>query len=432
MTKTLGILREEKNIWERRVPLTPDHVKELMNKHNIRTIIQPSEIRIFNEKKFEDSGAKINEDLSKCSVILAIKEIPIKYFKPEKTYMFFSHTIKGQKYNMPMLKHMMNLGCNLIDYEKITDKNGRRLVFFGKFAGLAGIIDTLWAYGQKMKFEKIKTPFEEIKQTIHYEDLNKAKNHIREVGNKIEQIGLSDEITPFVIGIAGYGNVSIGVQEVLAELPIKEISPKELHDLNNNYSNKKVYKVVFKEEDMVEPISQDKQFDLQEYYKKPNFYQSIFHNYVDKLTILMNCIYWDKQYPRLITKDFVKKNFEKNNKLKAIGDISVDINGAIELTEKSTSPGDPVFVYNPIIGNVKDGYEGNGIVIMAVDNLPCEVPKESSEAFSDSLIPFIPFIIKADFSADFEKLKLPDEIKKAVILHKGKLTPEYQYINKFL
>ena len=137
---------------------------------------------------------------------------------------------------MPMLKKMMDLECNLIDYEKITDEKGRRLVFFGNFAGLAGMIDTLWAFGQKMKYEKIKTPFEEIKQMIHYRDLDEAKKHIRDIGKKIKKNGLPDSIVPFVIGIVGYGNVSKGVQEVLDELPIEEISPKKIERLDTNFS----------------------------------------------------------------------------------------------------------------------------------------------------------------------------------------------------
>jgi len=432
MNNAIGILREEKNIWERRAPLIPKHIKELKINYNINSILQPSKIRIFSEKNYKEAGARINEDLSNCSVVLAIKEIPNKYFKPEQTYMFFSHTIKGQKYNMPMLKKMMQLKCNLIDYEKITDKKGRRLVFFGKFAGLAGMIDTLWAFGQRMAYKKISTPLQEIKQMIRYKDLDEAKKSINKVGKIIAQEGLPDSITPFVIGIAGYGNVSKGVQEILNELPVKQISPSQLNNLQKNYSKKIIYKVVFKEEDIVEPINKNKKFVLQEYYKKPNQYHSIFHDYIDKMNILMNCIYWSKQYPRLVTKDFVEKNYEKIKKLQVIGDISVDINGAIEFTEKSTSSSKPVFIYDPLKKKILDGFQGNGIVIMAVDNLPCELPKESSKAFSDSLLPFIPSVVNADFSNEFKNLDLPDEIKKAVILHNGKLTPDYEYINKFL
>jgi saccharopine dehydrogenase (NAD+, L-lysine forming) len=146
----------------------------------------------------------------------------------------------------------------------------------------------------------------------------------------------------------------------------------------------------------------------------------------------MNCIYWNNQYPRLVTKEFLEENFTGQMKLQVIGDISVDINGAIEFTEKVTTPSNPVFVYNPVRDDIIEGFEGSGIVVMAVDNLPCELPKESSQEFSDTLINFIPEIIKADFSVSFDKLNLPYEIKKAVILHHGKLTPNYQYINKFL
>ena len=432
MSFTLGIRREDKNKWERRVPLVPEHVKELKEKYGIETIIQPSKIRAFSEKDFGDADAVINEDLSSSSVVFAIKEIPIDFFEPGKTYVFFSHTIKGQKYNMPILKKMMELGCNLVDYEKITDEKGHRLVFFGRYAGLAGMIDTLWAFGQRMRWKEVKTPFVEIKQTIDYRDLDDAEKHIMQLGKTIDQDGLPDSITPFVVGFAGYGNVSGGAQEILDILPVKEITPKQLKATIENPSNRVIYKVVFKEEDMVEPISTGKDFDLQEYYTQPHLYRSVFEKYVNRLTILINCIYWDKQYPRLITKKFMKENYDSRTKLQVIGDISVDITGAIEFTKKATSPGNPIFVYNHLSGEIIDGYTGNGIVVMAVDNLPCELPRESSRYFSETLMRFIPSIVKADFSVDFDSLALSPEIKKAVILHHGKLTPNYQYINKYL
>ena len=431
MNYSLGIRREDKNKWERRVPIIPEHVKELKERFEIETIIQPSQIRAYTDNQYEKVRAQVNEDIS-SKVIFAIKEIPIDFFERGKTYAFFSHTIKGQKYNMPMLKKMMELKCNLIDYEKITDETGRRLVFFGRFAGLAGMVDTLWAFGQRMKWKGIETPFAEVKQIIHYNDLDDAKDHLRKICKTIEQNDLPDPLTPFVVGFAGYGNVSKGTQEILDILPVEEISPEQLENLHKNFSNNMIYKVVFKEEDMMEPISSEKKFDLQEYYTHPHLYRSIFHHYVNSLTILMNCIYWDKQYPRLITKKFMKENYDNNSKLQVVGDISVDIDGAIEFTKKSTTPDSPVFVYNNLSGEITDGFTGDGIVVMAVDNLPCEVPKESSKAFSDSLIPFIPSVVKADFYCDFNRLELPEEIKKAVILHHGKLTPDYQYINNFL
>ncbi len=428
----LGIRREDKNRWERRVPLTPEHIKELKERHGVKTIIQPSQIRVFANKEYESAGAYIDEDLSKSSVVFAVKEVPTNFFEPGKTYVFFSHTIKGQSYNMPMLKKMMELKCNLIDYEKITDEKGRRLVFFGRFAGLAGMIDTLWAFGQRMKWKGINTPFSKIKQTIYYQDLNKTKIHLKEVGNRIEQEGLPDSLTPLVVGFAGYGNVSQGGQEILDILPIKEITPKQLEAIHKNFSDRVIYKVVFKEEDMVEPISSGKNFKLQEYYNHPHLYRSVFHRYLPRLSILMNCIYWNKQYPRLISKEFMKENYNDRSKLQIVGDISVDINGAIEFTEKATPPDNPIFVYNHLSGEIKEGYAGSGVVVMAVDNLPCEVPKESSQVFSDSLFSFVPAIVKASYNVDFDRLELPPEIKNAVVLHRGELTPNYSYINKYL
>ena len=431
MNYSLGIRREDKNKWERRVPIIPEHVKELKEKSEIETIIQPSQIRAYTDSQYEKVGAQVNEDIS-SKVIFAIKEIPIDFFEQGKTYAFFSHTIKGQKYNMPMLKKMMKLKCNLIDYEKITDETGRRLVFFGKFAGLAGMFDTLWAFGQRMKWKGIDNPFAEIKQIIHYNDIEEAKDHLKKIGRTIEQNNLPDVLTPFIVGFAGYGNVSKGAQEVLDILPVEEITPKQLEKVDKNFSKNMIYKVVFKEEDMVEPLSIGKKFDLQEYYTQPQLYQSIFHNYVNLLTILMNCIYWDKQYPRLITKKFIREVYTNKNKLQVVGDISVDIEGAIEFTKKATTPDNPVFVYNPLNEEIINGYSGDGIVVMAVDNLPCEVPKESSRAFSNSLIDFIAPIVKADYNDNFYNLDLPPEIKKAVILYHGELTPKYSYINKFL
>ena len=435
MIFTLGIRREDKNRWERRVPLIPGHVQELKKKHGVETQIQSSEIRVFFDREYRDIGAQVRDDLSLCSVVFAVKEIPIDVFERGKTYVFFSHTIKGQKHNMPMLKKMMDMGCTLIDYERIVDKNGKRLVFFGRFAGLAGMVDTLWIFGQRLKWENIETPFGEIKQAIHYEDLEDIKKHLIKVGRKIETRDIPESLTPLVIGFTGYGHVSIGAQEILDVLPVKEIKPDEIESIYKNPSNKVIYKVVFREEHMVEPVSPGKKFDLQDYYDHPERYRPVFERYIPYLSILMNCVYWSARYPRLVTKKYLKKSFKnkENLRLKAIGDISVDINGAIEFTEKTTSPDNPVFVYNPITDTIKDGYKGDGVVVMAVDNLPCELPREPSQSFSETLLRFVPDIMKADFTvSDFDKLALPSEIKNAVILYQGKLTPNYNYINKYL
>lgn len=431
MRYTLGIRREDKNKWEARVPLNPKHVKEFKDKNEIITIIQPSDIRIYSDDEYLKAGAIVKNDFHETSIIFAVKEIPIDLFEHGKTYVFFSHTVKGQKHNMPMLRKMIDLECNLIDYEKITDDNDRRLVFFGRFAGIAGMIDTLWSFSQKLESQNIINPFREIKPTVQYNGLNDIKSNIGAIGSKIRLNGIPKSLTPLVVGFAGYGNVSIGAQEILDILPCVEIQPKDLRNIYDNPSDRCIYKVVFKEEDIVEPISLNHKFELQDYYNYPDKYRSKFENYIPFLTILMNCIYWTSDYPRLITKDFIKNNYEKI-KLQVIGDISIDINGAIEFTEKTTTPDSPSFVYFPKTDSIKDGVEGDGIIVMGIDNLPCELPKESSDAFSSALFDFVPSIVKADFSKNFEDIELPKEIKKAVILYHGKLTPDYSYIDKFL
>ncbi len=431
----MGIRREDKNSWERRVPLIPDHVKELKKRHHIQTIIQPSTIRAYPNDEYQQSGAMVQEDLSSCPVIFAVKEIPLDFFESDKTYVFFSHTIKGQSYNMPMLQKMIDLQCTLIDYEKIVDEKNRRLIFFGRFAGIAGMVDTLWGLGKRLKKHyQLQTPFNSIKQTYQYPSLTTLKQKLTAIGKKIEQDGLPEELSPFIVGFAGYGNVSKGAQEIIDLLPIVEVQPSKLSMVYDDPSNQCLYKVVFKEQDMVQPVKPYQQFDLQHYYHHPEEYTSIFQRYLPHLSVLMNCIYWDERYPRLLSKDYFHQRKPEENIQHPIivGDISVDIEGAIEPTMKVTSPDNPVFVYHPDTDAISDGVKGDGIAIMAVDNLPCELPRDSSRAFSEILWHFIPEIVHADYKATFTQLSLPPEIKNAVILHKGVLTPSYTYINKYL
>lgn len=429
--KRIGIRREDKNEWERRVPLIPEHAKELKQTHAIEVWLQPSQIRIFQDKDYISAGAVICEDLSRCPIIFAIKEIPVEFFEPSKTYVFFSHTIKGQPHNMAMLKRMMELKCQLIDYEKVVDEHGKRLIFFGRFAGLAGMIDTLWALGRRLKYEGIDNPFSEIRKTHEYVSLEEAKDEIANVGKKIATLGLPNSLTPFICGFLGYGNVSKGAQEIIDLLPIKEIEPKVI---GSALTESCIYKVVFKEEDMVELKIKNKKskFDLQDYYDHPEKYKSVFEKYIPYLTLLINCIYWDARYPRFVTKKYLKKLYRGSPKLKVIGDISCDIDGAIECTLHPTTPANPVFVYDPFTEKATLGVEGVGPVVLAVDNLPCELPRESSIYFSGRLMNFIPQIAGADFSVDFEHCNLPREIKDAVILYHGELTPNYKYMEKFL
>jgi len=433
---TIGIRREDKSKWERRVPVTPQDAAELQEKHQIPVIVQTSLHRAFTDQEFAQVGVPVQEELSACQVILGIKEMPEAFFEPDKAYVFFAHVIKGQPYNMPMLRRMLDLGCTLIDYERVVDEKNRRLIFFGWHAGVAGMIDTLWALGQRLAWEGIANPLTDLRQTHTYHDLAEARAALAQVRARIEAEGLPEQVCPLIVGVAGYGNVSRGAQEMLDLLPVIEIEPGEVASLaaSGGFSRHHVYKAVFKEWHMVEPASPDATFELQDYYDHPEKYQGVFEQYVPYLGVLVNAIYWTESYPRLLTKAYLKDLFGTgaSPRLRIIGDISCDVEGAIECTVKSTEPGDPIYVYEPLGGGVTDGHEGPGVVVMAVDILPSELPREASADFSQILKPFLPAIARCDFSATFGECNLPPEIKRAVIAYQGQLTPDYQYIREFL
>ncbi len=435
MPAVIGIRHEDKYAMERRTPITPEHARKLVRDHGLRVVAETSPKRIFSDLEYTDAGAMVAPNLKQCDVIFGVKEIPEKAFEAGKSYVFFSHVIKGQAYNMPMLKKMMDLGCNLIDYERMVDDQNKRLIFFGKYAGLAGMINSLWSLGQRLKeYGYSDNPFLKIKQACNYASLDEAKQAVSAVGRLIAENGLPDEMRPLTIGFTGYGNVSIGAQEIAHLLPSKEITPTQLLELRKRKRHPKniIYKVVFKEHH----ISKRKDggtFDLHDYYTNPESYENNFEQYIPHLSVLMNCMYWDDRYPRIVTKQYLKELFSQGRpRLTVIGDITCDPDGSIECTHKGTAIEDPVFVYDPLTDKPAMGFTGNGILVMAVDILPSELPKDSSITFADALFPFIKPIAEADFNKSYDEIQLPGAIKKALILHKGKLTKDYEYISKYI
>lgn len=434
MSNYIGIRHEDKYKLERRAPLTPKHVARLVRQKKLDIIIQSSEKRIFSDEEYIQAGAKIAKDLKKCSVIFGVKEIPESFFEPGKTYVFFAHVVKGQPYNMAMLRRMMELKCNLIEYEKVVDEQGKRLIFFGRYAGMAGMINSLWALGLRLKEAGYSSKLMKLKQARHYHSLSEAREDISAIGQLIAENGIPHRLRPFVIGFTGYGNVSQGAQEIAGLLPLKEISPEKLLELHHRKKlpDNILYKVIFREEDLFEHIDGEK-FDLHDYYANPQHYRSKFEKYIPFLSVLINCVYWDKRYPRLVTKQYLKKLFAKDQpRLTVIGDISCDVEGSVECTLKPTEIDDPLFVYDPDTEQITMGHQGKGMLVMAVDILPAELPRDSSDGFADVLVNFVKPIADADFEEHFDDLDLPKAIKKALILHKGEFTPEYKYMEEFV
>jgi alpha-aminoadipic semialdehyde synthase len=434
MPSKVGIRVEDAYRWEKRVPLVPEDAADLARRHGLRIAIQSSRKRVFTDEAYRAAGIEVVDDLASSAVIIGIKEIPPGVLEPGKTYVFFSHTIKGQSHNMPMLRRFLDLGATLIDYEKVTDEKGRRLIFFGNYAGLAGMIETLWALGQRLAWEGIKSPFQSLKRPYEYPDLAHAKAGIRAVGEQITREGLPKEIAPLVVGIAGYGNVSRGAQEILSLLPVRDVSPHGLLGLRKEKVDRHVvHKTLFKEVDTVEPVNPARPFHLEEFFSHPERYRGTFARFLPHLDIVLNCIYWDARYPRLVTLEALESAFRKGERFpRVIGDLSCDVGGAIECTVKATEPDVPVYVYEPLTGQATDGVAGKGPVIMAIDILPTELPREASVYFSGVLKPYIPAIASADYTGDFAACALPPEIKRAVIAYRGELTPDYAYLAKHL
>jgi alpha-aminoadipic semialdehyde synthase len=435
MNKTLAIRHEDKYLMERRSAITPEHAQKLIDK-GLKIIVESSEKRIFKDAEYEAVGAQIVTDISSGPVVFGVKEMPLDIFENHKTYVFFSHTIKGQEYNMPLLKRMIEKKINLIEYEKIANEKNQRLIFFGRFAGLAGMINSLWSFGLRMKEKGMDTPFLELKQSHKYDSLDEAKEAIKKVGIKIREEGLPADLKPMVIGITGYGNVAKGAMEIADLLPITEISPDELKSLHDSphLPSNLIYRVTFKEMHLSQLKDGDaSQFDLQDYYNHPEKYESQFEQYIPHLTILMNCMYWDDRYPRIVTKKYLKELYAKGEpQLKVIGDVTCDPDGSIEATHKGTEIEDPIFVYDPATDTPKMGAQGDGILIMSVDILPSELPRDASKAFADALLDYVEPITTCDYSEKFEDLQLPAPIKKALILHNGEFTPDYEYMKDFL
>jgi len=433
MVNRIGIRREDLYAWERRAPLIPEHVRELIAEHKLECVVQSSDRRVYADDEYRRVGLTVVENLDACPVIVGLKEIPVDVLRPDKVYVFFSHTIKGQPFNMPMLHRILQLGSTIIDYEKIVDDRGRRLIFFGNYAGLAGMIDTLWALGKRLAWEGIETPLSEIGQASSYASLDEAKAEIRAVGDEIRTSGLPAAIAPLVIGVAGYGNVARGAQEILDLLPLREASPQALLAGLREDRQAPIVKVVFKEADTVRPLIAGRPFDLDEYYKHPERYGPFFEQYLPHLHAMVNCIYWEPKYPRLVTRQAIRDLYrDQQPKLRVIGDITCDVKGSVEVTVKATEPDEPIYVYQPETGTTSAGVEGRGPVVMAVEILPSELPREASAYFSTILKRFVPTIAAADYSRDFESLDLPPELKRAVIVYRGALTPAYQYLEQHL
>ncbi|MDX9722997.1 MAG: bifunctional lysine ketoglutarate reductase /saccharopine dehydrogenase family protein [Myxococcota bacterium] len=431
----IGIRREDKNCWERRAPLAPQHVEHLRVRHQLSFVVQSSTIRAFTDDEYAEAGARISDTLDDCDLVLAVKEIPSDFFSESKSYVFFSHTIKGQPYNMAMLQRLIDLRAQLVDYEPITDEKGRRLVFFGRYAGLAGMIDSLHGLGVRLHLEGFETPFAAVRPAHAYHDLADAKRSLRTLGQDLRAHLLPEALCPMVFGVLGYGNVSQGAQEIIDVFPHEQITPAELPALmaRTEKPRDRIFKVVYREEDLVQRTD-GKAFELEDYYRHPEHYRSCFEPHLQHISLLLNAIYWDERYPRFVPNAALQALFAeaKTPRLRMIGDVSCDIDGSVQATTKETDQDSPFLTFEPGRGASVDGLGNSGVNLLAVANLPCELPRDATVAFGEQLSPFVDALARADWSGTLEQAGLPEELQRATLLLRGELTPRYAQLQQHL
>lgn len=436
MKNVIAIRKETKDKTQRRTPLVPEHVRTLVRKFGVKVLVEPWEQRIFSDQEYKKAGAILTRDLSQANIIFGVKEIAPQYLLPDTAYCFFSHVIKGQTYNMGMLKDIMNKKISLLDYELVKDHQGRRLIFFGEYAGLAGTIDTMWALGKRLQHEGINNPFSLIQYATNYLRLYEAREAFLEASYKISEKGLPKQLTPLVVGVTGTGHVTKGALSLFDMLPTVTLQPEELESFfkKKKFSNKVVYEVLFQKHHLYKRKKGQESFNLKHFNASPSEYTSALEQYLPYLTVLINGIYWDPRFPKLVTKKFTKQLFSgrKQPRLRVIGDITCDIEGSIEINLEETNMTNPVYVYDVRDGKIHYGVAGKGPVVLAVDKLPNELAYEASSSFGSALLPFVPMLAKADFKTRSGLPQLPDEFMNALIVQNGKFTKNFNYLKQHI
>ncbi|MFZ6052902.1 NAD(P)-dependent oxidoreductase [Halocola ammonii] len=397
----LGIIREGKTPPDKRVPLSPKQCVEVLEKFdNVELVVQPSNIRKYRDEEYQELGLTLQEDLSDCDILLGVKEVPIEMLIPNKTYLFFSHTYKMQPYNAKLLRAILDKKIRLVDYEMIKDKSGKRLIGFGRYAGVVGCYNGLRAFGKKHKIYDLKPAHE-------CEDRKEMEGQL----SKVEL----PKSTKFVL--TGFGRVGHGAREILDLISIKEVESKD-------FLEKEFDQPVFTHLEVNEYNERiaDGGFDKKEFYKDPAGYRSTFPRYCHQADMYIPCHYWAEGAPFLFTRQDAK---HPDWKVSVVADISCDIDGPVASTLRPSTVADPFYGYDRYEEKETDFMAENAIGVMAVDNLPCELPKDASEDFGKELIKHVlPPLLGED----------PDRIigRASETNLEGELTDEFAYLEPYV
>ncbi len=395
----IGIIREGKVPPDSRVPLTPVQCVNLKAVFKHELVIQPSPGRCFSNEEYEKAGISIQEDLSDCDILLGVKEVPKPMLIAGKVYFFFSHTIKLQPYNRDLLKKIIADRIQLIDYEVLTNERGGRVIAFGVFAGMVGAHNAMWTYAQRTKaFE-----FPRMKDLFDY-------NAAKEVYAKT--------VFPNVkIVLTGSGRVGSGAAQVLTDMGIKKVSPKEF--IQNTYEHP-----VFTQLNCVDyaAFKDGSTFNKEQFYKHPEKFKSIFSPYTAVADIMINGIYWDNKAPAFFTIDEMKKN---DFKIKVISDVTCDIApvSSIPSTLFASTIAEPIFGFDPDKNEAVEPHGAGIIDMMTIDNLPNEMPRDASESFGNQFLKHV--------APELSTMETSGLIERGSVTKDGKLGPHFGYLEEY-
>jgi hypothetical protein len=400
MTK-IGIISEGKTPPDKRVPLTPAQCAEIARKYpNLEIVVQPSPIRAFPDSDYSDLGIALQEDLSDCDLIMGVKEVPIDMLIPKKTYMFFSHTFKEQPYNRPLLRAILEKKISLIDYEVLTTDSGTRIIGFGRYAGIVGCYNAFMAYGAKSGRYSLKPAHECFDR--------------KEVEAELKKVSLPDD---FRLALTGNGRVAHGALEILSLLDIKKVTPAAY--LKQGFESP-VFTQLKVQDYNAKPDGSA--FTNSEFYEHPERFVSNFMRFARCTDVYIPCHYWDHDAPFIFTREDAKS---PDFRIQLIADISCDIDGPVASTIRPSTIADPLYGYDPQTESEVDFMDPKAIGVMAVDNLPCELPRDASEDFGRELVKnVLPELLREEKSSVIARARQTD-------LH-GNLTETFSYLKDYV
>lgn len=396
----IGILKEGKVPIDRRVAITPQQVKELIsNNQSLSVSVQSSEIRCFEDDEYKVLGLPITNNVDDCDILLGVKEVPINELIENKTYFFFSHTTKEQPYNRDLLRAILEKKIRLIDYEQLTDKNKTRIVAFGRYAGLVGAYNGILTYGKRYNLFDIRPA-----HTCY--DLEDLKTEYKKI-----------KLPKIKIALTGGGRVSRGAMEVLDGIGIRKVTPA---DYLNRLFDEPVYTQLNTRD--YNKTKNGLEFKKSEFYSHPELYQSDFQKFTRVTDLLIAGAFWDPSAPVLFKREEIQHD---DFKIRVVADITCDIEGSIPSTKRPSTIDDPIYDYDPSEDVVEPALKDEAnITVMAVDNLPCELPRDASNDFGHELLyNVLPNLIGEDTD---------DIIKNATITENGKLTDKFAYLQNYV